>query len=196
MNPALVLVSGALLFTGMTLAPAPAAAQTDVPADVAALVNTKLDPGQVRLAELGYEAVHSSYAAKTQYWWSEAGAVCISLKISGSDIAAVSRIDSKECEKRVASARAVWGKYSDGPAPARSPKLDAEREKLSGQGYQVAYWVKDISADTPPRSAEFWLNAEAGKCVMIVFEAKSQSYVMTVKEDRKMCTNPAPKKKQ
>ena len=46
--------------------------------------------------------VHSSFLAKEQYWWNKASQTCVSLKIDGTHIAALSTINNAECTKRVA----------------------------------------------------------------------------------------------
>ena len=175
----------------------PIYAQGDVPAEAQAVVSLPLETAQAKLTESGYEIAHSSLMGKEQWWWQESSSTCVCLKFAGGKqkpIKEVTRIASADCEKGVEAARKVWEAYSDGPAPVHSAKLDAERQKLTDQGYTVSYWAKELCSCG--NSSEYWYNAAADKCAFIVFVTTSGELVRADKCEASQGKNPAPPKQQ
>jgi hypothetical protein len=171
-----------------------AAAQGDVPSEVKSIVGMKLEDGQAKLQELGYELCFSSLFGKKQDWFSEANEVCVTVSFKkNKDIAeVVINPETSECQKNLENARKVWENYHDGQAPAKSDKIDEERKKLADQGYQVSYWINDVS---PGRSAEYWVNESEKKAKFIVWETQGNVWVMTNDTDYSMGHNPSPNNK-
>ena len=180
------------LVVALALAATSAWAQGRVPpSNLADLVNTDFKAAQKTMEAGGWEIVHSSLAAKTQYLWNQDSQTCVSLKIKAKTVGAFTTIENGECTSRVAAARKVFENYADDQSDAHSASLDFEREKLSGRGYKATYWVK---GDATTRSLEYWLSADGKKCVGLVFETKDATFVQTSSNVAKQCVNPAPKK--
>jgi len=182
---------GVALIVALAFAATSAHAQGQVPADLADLVRRDLDASQKTMTARGWEIVYSSLAKKVQYYWNEGSKTCVSLKLKGKEIEGFTAIDNAECTSLLAEARKVWEGYSNGQASASSPSLDAERKKLSGQGFKATYWVKNAS---PDRSIEYWLSADGKTCTGLVFGTTDGAFVKTSTNKPEQCANPAPKK--
>lgn len=166
-------------------------AQARVPPEVLSIVKMKLEEGQAKLADLGYEICSSSLFGKKQDWYNESTQNCVTVKFDKKkEITEVSlNSDIAACQKGLEASRNVWKKYHDGQAPVHTAKLDEERKKLSDQGFVVSYWINEVS---PGRNSEYWVNEAAQKTMYIVWEVQDNKWVMTEKTDYKMGKNPAP----
>jgi hypothetical protein len=169
-------------------------AQDGVPPEVLSIVNMKIDDGQEKLKTLGYDISSSSLTGKKQDWFNEKTKNCITVRFNkDKEITEVALNPStSECQKGLDASRKVWEKYHDGQAPMSSDKIDAERKKLSDQGFKVSYWVNEAA---PGRNSEYWINENTQKTMFIVWEVQGNKWVMTDKTDYKMGKNPAPSKK-
>jgi hypothetical protein len=171
-----------------------ASAQNEVPAEVLSIVKMKLDDGQAKLKSLGYEICSSSMLGKKQDWYNESTKNCVTVHFNkGKNITEVALNPAiSECQKGLDASRKVWEKYHDGQAPVNSEKIDAERKKLSDQGFKASYWINEVS---PGRNSEYWINESTQKTMYIVWEIQGNKWVMTEKTDFNMGKNPAPSKK-
>jgi hypothetical protein len=166
-------------------------AQDGVSPEVASLVNLKLDEGQDKLAELGYELCASSLFAKKQDWYNESSNECVTIKFHKRKgiTEVLPNPNTSQCQQGLEASRKVWEKYHDGQAPISASKIDEERKKLADKGFTVSYWIDEIS---PGRSSEYWVNDDTQKAMFIVWEIQGNQWVMTEKTDYKRGTNPAP----
>lgn len=188
----LVLISALIITTIFSFE---ANSQNEVPSDVNAIINLKLDDAQKILAEKGYEIASSSMFKKQQLWWNESKQVCISIAFSkGADhkVESVNLGDVEKCKSGAEASRKVWENYHDGQAPVSNAKIDEERNKLASQGFVVSYWINEVS---PGRDAEYWVNETTIKAMFIVWEIQGNKWVMTEKTDYSMGQNPSPNKK-
>lgn len=153
----------------------------------------KLEDGQAKLEELGYEICFSSLFGKKQDWVNEKAQTCVTVKFNKNEqITEVSlNPQTSECLKKLENARKIWENYHDGQAPVSAAKIDEERNKLAGQGFKVSYWTYDVS---PGRSAEYWVNDSTKKVKLIVWESADNKWVMTNDTSYEMGKNPAPTK--
>lgn len=171
-----------------------AGAAGEVPEDAASVTNLSLKEGQAKLEKNGYEIAKSSLFGKTQLWWNEDQKACVELEFeSGEDktIKSVTAGDKNACIKGAAASRKVWDSYKDGRAPASFAALDAERSKLSTDGYKPSYWTKDIA---PGKDAETWFNAESNKCKRIVWSSGDHEKMKTMDCKPEQATKPGPSK--
>ena len=155
----------------------------------------KLDEGQNKLKNLGYEICSSSITGKKQDWFNESTKICVTVKFDkkSNEIAEVLlNPATSECQKGLEASRKVWEKYHDGQAPVSTVKIDAERKKLADQGFKVSYWINEVS---PGRNSEYWVNETTQKTMFIVWEIQGNVWVMTESTDYKTGQNPAPKNK-
>ena len=168
-------------------------AQGSVPTEVLSIVNMNLEEGQTKLSSLGYEICGSSLVGKKQDWFNEKTKNCVTVHFSKSkEITEVTLNPSiSDCQKKLEASRKVWENYHDGQAPVNTAKIDAERKKLSDQGFKVSYWINEVS---PGRNSEYWINEKTEKAMFIVWEIQDNKWVMTDKTDFKMGKNPAPSK--
>jgi len=170
-------------------------AQAEIPNEVLAIVKMKLEDGQSKLKDLGYEICASSLFGRKQDWYNEATKNCVTVKFDKSKEKLITEVllntAVSECQKGLEASRAVWNKYHDGAAPINSDKINAERKKLTDKGFVVSYWIEDVS---PGRSSEYWVNETAQQAMFIVWETAGNNWVMTDKTDFKYGHNPAPKK--
>ncbi len=188
-----ITLSGALIIALCTTTDLKA--QGDVPAEAKAVVAMPLEAAQAKLTDSGYEIAHSSLMGKEQYWWQESSKSCVCITFSkgdGKPVKEVTRIANAECEKGIAAAREVAAAYSDGAAPVHSAKLDAERKKLSDQGYTASYWAKELCKCG--NSIEYWYNSATDKCAYVVFKTDSGDWVNSDRCEPKQGKNPYPKK--
>ena len=164
-----------------------------MPAEVKSIVGMKLEDGQGKLGELGYEICFSSLFGKKQDWFNEDAQICVTVKFKkNQEITEVSlNPETAECQKKLENARKIWENYHDGQAPVSDAKIDEERKKLADAGFEVSYWVNDVS---PGRTAEYWVNESTKKVKSIVWETESSKWAMTNDSDYSMGKNPAPKK--
>jgi hypothetical protein len=168
--------------------------QEGVPTEVASIVNMKLEDGQKKLKDLGYEICYSSLTGKKQDWYNEKTNNCVTVLFAKKEhlITEVApNPEVSECQKRYEESQKVWEKYHDGQAPVSSTKLDEERKKLAEQGFVVSYWIDDVS---PGRCSEYWVNTSTQKVKYVVWEVQGTVWVMTENTTFNMGTNPAPKK--
>ena len=165
----------------------------DVPAEVKSIVGMKLEAGQAKIQELGYELCFSSLFGKKQDWVSEKAQICVTVKFNKKEeITEVAlNPETSECLTKLENARKIWENYHDGQAPVSDAKIDSERKKLADAGFKVSYWVNDVS---PGRSAEYWVNESTKKVKLIVWETAGNKWIMTNDSDYSMGKNPAPKK--
>ena len=168
-------------------------AQESVPSEVKSIVGMKLEDGESKLQELGYEICFSSLFGKKQDWFNETKQICVTIKFKKNlEITEVSlNPEVSECQKKLENARKLWENYHDGQAPVSDQKIDEERKKLADLGFKASYWVNDVS---PGRSAEYWVNESTKKVKLIVWETQSNKWTMTNDSDYSMAKNPAPKK--
>jgi predicted Rdx family selenoprotein len=165
----------------------------DVPAEVKEIVGMKLENGQAKLQEMGYEICFSSLFGKKQDWINEDAQICVTIKFSKSEeITDVSiNPETSECLTKLENARKIWENYHDGQAPVSDAKIDEERKKLTDTGFKVSYWVNDVS---PGRAAEYWVNESTQKVKSIVWDIQGSKWAMTHDSDYSMGKNPAPAK--
>jgi hypothetical protein len=165
----------------------------NVPDDVKTIVGMKLEAGQAKLGELGYEICYSSMFGKKQDWVNEKAQLCVTVKFNKKEeITDVSlNPETAECLKKLKNEQKMWENYHDGQAAVNDAKVNEERKKLADAGFVVSYWVNDVS---PGRSAEYWVNESAKKVKSIVWETASGKWAMTNDSDYSMGKNPAPKK--
>jgi len=187
-NTLLLLVSLFLVF----LNPAKTEAQ-NVPDDVKTIVGMKLEAGQAKLGELGYEICYSSMFGKKQDWVNEKAQLCVTIKFNKKEeITDVSlNPETADCLKKLQNERKLWDNYHDGQASVTDAKVNEERKKLADAGFVVSYWVNDVS---PGRSAEYWVNESAKKVKYVVWETATGKWAMTNDSDFSRGKNPAPKK--
>jgi predicted Rdx family selenoprotein len=134
----------------------------DVPANVKAIVGMKLEAGQEKLQQLGYELCYSSLFGKNQDWVNEVAQICVTVKFKKSlEITEVTlNPETAGCLTKLENARKIWENYHDGQSPVSDTKIDSERKKLSDLGFMVSYYSNDVS---PGRSAEYWVNETSKK---------------------------------
>jgi len=171
-------------------------AQGTVPPEVASIVSMNLKDGQEKLTSLGYEICASSFSGKKQDWFNETAKICVTVKFDKKGDKPITEVTlnpaTSECQKGLDASRKVWEKYHDGQAPVSTAKIDEERKKLAGQGFNVTYWINDVA---PGRSTEYWVNETTKKAMHIVWEIQGNVWVMTDSSDYELGHNPAPKKK-
>jgi hypothetical protein len=154
----------------------------------------KLDEGQAKLANLGYEICASSLMGKKQDWFNESTNNCVTVRFNKSKEITEVLLNpaTSECQRKLDASRKIWENYHDGQAPISTSKIDAERKKLADQGFKASYWINDVS---PGRSSEYWVNETTQKTMFIVWEIQDNKWVMTEKTDYTMGKNPAPSNK-
>jgi hypothetical protein len=169
-------------------------AQEGVPKEVLSIIDMKLEDGQAKLNKLGYEICSSSFMGKKQDWYNESTKNCLTVHFnkSKSITEVVLNLAISDCQKGLEASRKIWENYHDGQAPVNSEKINAERKKLTDQGFKPSYWIYDVS---PGRNAEYWINETTKKVKVIVWEIQGEKWVMTNESDYKMGKNPAPSKK-
>jgi hypothetical protein len=170
------------------------AQDSNIPADVASIVNMKLEAGQNKLAALGYEICASSFVGKKQDWYNEKTKHCVTVRFDKKEVVTevTTNPDVSKCQQGLEASRKVWENYHDGQSPVNDAKINEERKKLSDQGFRVNYWVNDVS---PGRSVEYWISDEKQTAMQIVWEIQGPKWVMTNKVDYSSHRqNPAPKR--
>ncbi len=165
----------------------------ELPSEVKSITGMKLEAGEAKLQQMGYEICFSSLFGKKQDWVNEKAQLCVTIKFNKKEeITEVSlNPETAECLKKLENARKIWENYHDGQSTGGDAKVTGERKKLADAGFTVSYWVNDVS---PGRSAEYWVNESAKKVKSIVWETASGKWAITNDSDYSMGKNPAPKK--
>lgn len=187
MNTLVVLVSVFLLMLNVTNTTA-----QNVPDDVKTIVGMKMDDGEAKLQQLGYEICFSSFLGKKQDWVNEKAQLCVTIKFNKKEeITDVSlNPETADCLKKLQNERKLWDNYHDGQASVTDAKVNEERKKLADAGFVVSYWMNDVS---PGRSAEYWVNESAKKVKYVVWETATGKWAMTNDSDFSRGKNPAKK---
>lgn len=166
--------------------------QTDIPAELNALVDIPLESAQEKLQGMNYEIAASSLFKKNQLWYNESENMCIQVffnKRGEKLVKSISYGDEDACKNGVAKARKVWENYHDGQATVSSESIDRERKKLQEQGYTASYWINEVS---PGKTMEVWINESEQLSKSISWDNSTKSDIKVLDRDFKYAKNPSP----